>query len=278
MKIRVYFLPCLFLFAISFGIANTTAYSQEKDVVLAQGNPPLTQLMVDKTAGLLQWALEIQLSHEHKSMLQKVLVRAWQTKNKDEIQSTLGMIEIHDKVIQMSEADRNNARGRLQAAFLENFRKEPDDEMSKILVSAYEANHKNSSVNSSAGNNSKQNSNVSKSLVGKWDSYGNYTSYEFFPDGSYVYHAWVKMSNITCATTLITNISGEYSLQGGTLTLNPASGTNEYKYSCPTKTEKKTINDLQEKSLTVNFRRENNLEKACFTDGKKTESCYVKVQ
>jgi hypothetical protein len=278
MKFRVFFLLYLFLFAISFGIANTTAYSQEKDVILVEGNPPLTQLMVDKTAGLLQWSLEIQLSAEHKSMLQKVLVRAWQTKNKGEIQSTLDVIEIHDKVIQMGEADRNSARGRLKTAFLENLRKEPDDEMSRILVSAYEAKHKNSLENSSAGKNSKQNTNVSNSLVGKWDSYGNYTSYEFFPDGRYVYHARVKMSNITCATTLITDIFGEYSLQGGMLTLNPASGTNEYKYSCPTRTEKKTINELQEKSLTVSFRRENNFEKACFTDSEKTESCYVKVQ
>lgn len=139
MKIRVYLASYLLLFAVSFGIVQTTAYSQDRDVVLAQGNPPLTQLMVDKTTGLLEWSLEIRLPAEHKSMLQKVLIRAWQTKNQGEIQSTLNIIDIHDKVVQMSEADRNNVRGRLQAAFLENLRNEPNDEMSRILVSAYEA-------------------------------------------------------------------------------------------------------------------------------------------
>ena len=141
MKIGAYLVSYLLSFAISFGTAASTTNAQDKDAVLAQGDPPLTQTMVDKTTDLLQWSLEIRLSPEHRLALQNVLARAWRAKNKNEIQSTLGILDIHDKVIRMSEADRNNARTQLRAALLENLRKETNDEMSRILVSAYEAAH-----------------------------------------------------------------------------------------------------------------------------------------
>ncbi len=141
MEIRVYLVSYLLLFAVNFGIAHTTIYSQEKDVVLAAGNPPLTQSMVDKTAAFLEWCLEIKLSPEQKSLLQKVSIRAWKSKSPDEMQSTLNLVEIHDKLLTMSDEERNFQKGQLQPAILKNLRSEPNDELSRILLSAYKAAH-----------------------------------------------------------------------------------------------------------------------------------------
>ena len=135
---RNYFTASLFLFVIMFAAAQT-ARTHPQDPILAQGNPPLTQSMVDKSVGFLEWCLEIRISPEHRSMLQKVLIRAWQTKNQAEMKSTLDILDIHDKLAQMSEVERQKMKGPLQTAVLENLRKETNDELSRILASAYEA-------------------------------------------------------------------------------------------------------------------------------------------
>ena len=61
--------------------ASISALAQEAQPtnVLHAGDPPLTQVMVDKTVALLKWVLEIEISAENKSKLQEVIVRAWRT-------------------------------------------------------------------------------------------------------------------------------------------------------------------------------------------------------
>jgi hypothetical protein len=150
---NIYFTVSLFLFVIMFG-AVQTARAHPQDLVLAQGNPPLTQSMVDKSVGLLEWSLEIRMSPEHRSMLQKALMRAWQTKSQEEMKSTVAIVDLHDKLMQMSEVDRQKLKGTLQAAVLENLRKETNDELSRILVSAYEAARTTNAVSTSPSNTS----------------------------------------------------------------------------------------------------------------------------
>ena len=122
-----------------FGAMGKNVYAQADQQILATGNPPLTQLDVDKTVALLKWALEIPIASDHKLKLQKVIVRAWQTKNQLEMESTINMVAIHDQLMAMPETERNARRGVLRSAILENLRRETDDEMSRILVSVYDA-------------------------------------------------------------------------------------------------------------------------------------------
>lgn len=102
---NIYFTVSLFLLVIMFGAVQTPR-AHPQDVVLAQGNPPLTQSMVDKSVGFLEWSLEVRMSPEHRSMLEKVLMRAWQTNSQAEMKSTLDIVDLHDKLVQMSEVDR----------------------------------------------------------------------------------------------------------------------------------------------------------------------------
>jgi hypothetical protein len=137
----------------TFGAAGI-ARAHPQDAVLAQGSPPLTQSMVDKSIGFLEWTLEIQISPQHRSMLQRVVMRAWQTKSQDEMKSTLDIVDIHDKLVRMSDADRNKLKGQLQVAILENLRKETNDELSRSLVAAYEAARATNAVSPSPSNSS----------------------------------------------------------------------------------------------------------------------------
>jgi len=127
-----------FIVAAWIGAFGLLIRAQDNSAILVAGDPPLTQAMVDKSAALIQWALEISISPENKSKLQKVLIRAWQARNAAEMKSTLDIVEVHDNLMKMQPVDRNARRPSMQAAILENLRKDNYDEMSRIILSAYE--------------------------------------------------------------------------------------------------------------------------------------------
>ena len=132
--------PIMFLLIFSlghFGIAS----AQEEDVVLVQGNPPLTQLTVGKSIVLLEWALDIKLSPEHESQIKQALIRAWQTNDRKDINGALEIVEIYEKIAKLSDKERNDARGALQELILKSLRAEPDDELARLLLSAYQSSH-----------------------------------------------------------------------------------------------------------------------------------------
>jgi hypothetical protein len=124
--------------AFILGAVNAAA-AQPRDVVLQAGEPPLTQLMVDKTVAFLRWVLEVEISAEHRSKLQQIIVRSWQTKNKDEIKSTIDIVDLHDKLMQLSPNDREARRAPLQSAIVKSLRNDANDEMSGVLVSLFDA-------------------------------------------------------------------------------------------------------------------------------------------
>jgi hypothetical protein len=276
MKIRRRCLSTLFLLLTA--LCWTTAYSQE-DAVLAPGNPPLKASVFAKTVILVEWALDLKFSEEERLKIANIMIKYWQENNRKEIENALEVVNIYDGLAKAGAEDRKKAKEIIRGEILKNLKSESDDELNRVVIGAYRAAQESASRDSfPAAGGARQNSSAPNALVGKWDSFGNYTSFEFFADGRYLYHARVKMDNLTCATTLTTNITGNYSLQGTSLILEPASGANEFKYSCRSATETKPVGRLEKKYLAVNFKRENGQLKACFTDPQKTESCYVKIE
>jgi hypothetical protein len=274
---KTFIFAILLVIIFSFGnIERALAQPGSESRVIVQGNPPLTESMAAKTIILLEWALDIKFSDDQKKMIIQEVINNWKTNKREEMRVTVEIAETVDNLRKASPEDRNKVKATLQAEILKNLRNDEDDKINQMVLEVYDAARKSSTEDSLTADNSNRNSNGYNSLVGKWDSFGNYTSYEFFPDGSYIYHARVKMTNLTCPTTLITRITGKYSVQGTTLTLNPASGTNEFNYSCPTRTEKKIVDNLEKTTLTLRFDRDENREKFCFArEG--TEACYYKI-
>lgn len=136
----------MFLAAVSFGAFGITAFSQQRDIVLAQGNPPLTQSMLDRTSDFLEWLLDIDLSSEQKSTLKKIIERAWHTQNQAEIKSTLDLVNMHGELLKMSKSERDAKKAEIQSPILEGLRKETGDELSRMMVSAYDSAHASAST------------------------------------------------------------------------------------------------------------------------------------
>jgi endonuclease III len=84
---------------------------------------------------------QIKLSREQELKIKDVLIRAWQTNDREDNKGALEIVETYEKVAKLSEAERNKARGPLHDVILKSIRAEPDDELARLLLSAYESSH-----------------------------------------------------------------------------------------------------------------------------------------
>ena len=132
----------ILLFVILFAVCfYTPAYSQDKDIILVNGNPPLTQLMVGKTIVLLDWVLDLKLSKEQELKIKAILVNEWKKNNTAAIKSTTDIIEVYEKVFKLTGAEQNKLKEKLQPAVLQNLYKQPADELSALVIAAYESRY-----------------------------------------------------------------------------------------------------------------------------------------
>src|SRR5688572_20176732 len=132
MKVRSYFLATLFVFTfLAFGLMPMNAYAQNKEIVLASGNPPLTQAMVNNTMKFLEWALDINLSPAQLSQAQQIIVQSWKTGNEAEIKGTLDIINVYEQLMLLSVPERNSMKEKLREPLMQNIHSNPDDELSK---------------------------------------------------------------------------------------------------------------------------------------------------
>lgn len=149
MKIHRHLLTSLLLFVVGFGAFNPTAYSQENDTILAQGNPPLTKSMAGKTIILLEWALDIRLSREQQTKILQTLIGYWKTKNQAEINNTVEVANLIDGLMKASEENQLKAKETLRPDLLQGLRQDTDDEISQMVLQVYESTHSPNSKNTS---------------------------------------------------------------------------------------------------------------------------------
>ena len=137
MKVRRAFAPILFVFTFfAFDLMCMNAHAQDKEMVLANGNPPLTQSMVNKATKFLEWTLDINLSPAQLSQVQKILIQCWTTGNAMEIKGTLDIISVYEQLMQLNAPERNAMKEELQKLMMQNIQSDPDDDLSKLLLSA----------------------------------------------------------------------------------------------------------------------------------------------
>lgn len=129
------------LLVVGLCVFTATVRSQEKDVVIAQGDPPLTQLMAGKVIVLLDWALELKMSTEQELQIKQILVDTWRSGDRAQIRGALDLIDVYEKVFRMSVPEQNASRGRLRDLILERVRAERRDRLARLLLSMYEASH-----------------------------------------------------------------------------------------------------------------------------------------
>jgi hypothetical protein len=100
----------MILFATFF---YTPSYSQDKEIVLVNGNPPLNQLMIGKTIVLPDWVLDLKLSKDQELKIKDIVVNAWKTKNKAAMKSTTDIIQAYEQVFKLSGAEQNKLKEKM---------------------------------------------------------------------------------------------------------------------------------------------------------------------
>ncbi len=104
MRITYNILLCIVLLTAIF---HVPVYAQNTEVVLVNGSPPLTQLMVGKTIVLLDWVLDLKLSKDQELKIKDIVVNAWKSNNKAAIKSTTDIINLYEQVFKLSSAEQS---------------------------------------------------------------------------------------------------------------------------------------------------------------------------
>src|SRR5215813_3359543 len=93
--------------------------------VLAEGEPALTQDMVDRSCDLLEWALDLQMTSEQRDHARDTLVAAWKAKDKGAIASETQLLAVYGQVARMTPAQRDQARGKVTPELIAKMKKDP---------------------------------------------------------------------------------------------------------------------------------------------------------
>lgn len=109
--------------------------------VLVEGEPPLTQAMVDCSCDLLEWALDLQMTAEQRDHARDTLVASWQAKDHQAIANSTQLLALYDRVARLAPAQRDQARGKTTPELLAQLKKDRKDPLARWLLGVYDAAH-----------------------------------------------------------------------------------------------------------------------------------------
>lgn len=109
--------------------------------VLVEGEPPLTQDMVDRSCDLLEWALDLQMTAEQRDHARETLVASWKAKDHPAIANATRLLALYDRVARLAPAQRDQARGKTTPELLAQLNKDGKDPMARWLLGVHAAAH-----------------------------------------------------------------------------------------------------------------------------------------
>ena len=120
------------------GQDNPFDASTARDTIIVNGQPPLTESMVDLYTNFDRWVMEIPSFPQHRQMVRSILLRDW--KNAADIQRDLTFLAHATRIVQQSAEDRRFSRCQLQPVRVEMMRIAKDP-YSQWLIAAYDRAH-----------------------------------------------------------------------------------------------------------------------------------------
>ncbi len=104
---------------------------------------------------------------------------------------------------------------------------------------------------------------------------GSIFSYKFNPNGTYEFVGYMEVTMYNCTTTLFNNITGRYSVNGSTISLDPSRDFWKNTNSCAASSNKETTKAPTRKTLQFE-RREDEYGKQllCIAEAGAAETCY----
>ena len=236
-----------YVLAIIFTAAMfaTATVAQSRNVI-ADGQPPLTQTMVNRLTRLMEWSLNTDLNDEEHTALRSAVMSYWQRQDEMEIKAVLNMLDFEQKLVTATEEKKRELQPQIQDGVIKAMKEDPNDPMNQVLAAAYRRSRTASAPTGSAGSfgdivgrwqvshmNSLTTQNVYSGAIG--DSNGMIAEFDIKPDGRIIYSFYLSQVNYGCTTKLKTTKSGRASVDGSQIVFNYATGTTTSQDSCNAK-------------------------------------------
>ncbi|HLA94921.1 MAG TPA: hypothetical protein VK612_04310 [Pyrinomonadaceae bacterium] len=144
-----------------------------------------------------------------------------------------------------------------------------------VAVQAYSAYGQSSEITgywktASVGSIQYQNRVTGASKPGR----GSLFTYKFSPNGSYEYIGYMEITMYNCTMTLFNQIKGKYSVNGSTISLNPARDFWKNTNSCSASSNKQQTKTPTKKTLEFQTKTDDySKQLLCLTEGE-SETCY----
>lgn len=271
-------------------LCSSISFAQSRNV-LADGNPPLTQTMVNRLTSLLEWSLDVNLTNEERAELKNIVVSYWKNGDEKSVKSILDTLAFEEKLATASEENKQKIKPDLKKELLKVFRQDKNEPLSRLLLSAFERNSgaKNSD---SVGQSSKKSL---ENLVGRWQvSHGNSVTtqniysgaigdanamiaeYDIKANGSVIFSFYLSQNNYGCVTKVKTSKTGRVSVSGNQLIFNYDKGSTTSSDSCNAKNNYTKSLGKTSEDFSFELKRENGKEQFCFANDK-LKDCAMRL-
>ena len=252
----------IFLAILTFGLLTVSALAQTtNDKVLAQGNPPLTQGMVDKSREVFEFAFGGTLTEKEKQSFQDYLIAHWESSNTETIKATQELVGFYDKAAGLTKEKLVEIQAQLRDPLVRDLRNSADrDPFAKMLVGAYDRirglNAKQGGDLQPAPQDARQagaaGGSIPKEILGEWvksntsnmtitnpgtgafaPPSGEKIILHFYHDGTYKGAYFVQSSmSVGCTMTVYMPSTGVYRVEGNKLHLTEKSSRTISKDTC----------------------------------------------
>ena len=268
-------------------ILFAAAVSAQSKNVIADGQPPLTQTMVNRLTRLMEWSLNTDFTDDERTALKSAVTGYWQRQDQRNIKSVLGILDFEQKLATATEEKKQEVQPRLVEALLKAMTDEPNDPLNQVLSSAYRRAHNAAAPAVSAGRladiagrwqvshmNSLTTQNMYSGAIG--DSNGMIAEFDIKPDGRVIYSFYLSQVNYGCTTKLKTSKTGRVTVNGSRLTFNYATGTTTSQDSCNAKYNYTKDLGLTTDVFDFNLNSKDGKRQLCFANDK-LKDCAVKL-
>lgn len=276
------------IFAILLSIAP--AFAQGKNV-LADGEPPLTQSMVNRLVGLMEWSLKAEFSADERVALRNSVVGYWRSSDEKSIKSVLDILAFEQKLSAASSDQKQSLQPQIQQSLVKAFEEDPSDPMNEVLLNVYRRSNGDSTdaraVSNGGGSlaelvgrwqvshmNSVTTQNVYSGAIG--DANGMIAEFDIKPNGRVIYSFYLSQVNYGCTTRIKTSKTGRVSVNGATVTFDYDTGTTTSQDSCNAKYNYTKNLGRTSDVYEFGFKSENGKQHFCFADAK-LKDCAVKL-
>ncbi|MBX7170352.1 MAG: hypothetical protein K1X72_05295 [Pyrinomonadaceae bacterium] len=231
----------LFSFSISAQGTNET--------VLVNGNPPLTQTMVEQMQLFFEWVLDKKFNQSQNQKLKKLLIEEWKSGNKSDITDALKLMAIPGALEKFSAKDQKLIHDKFQLALLEQIQKQPENALSELLS---EVQKNNDILNQPSNGTISQKANFNPAnFAGEWlyrisgsiitytnnaggyaDPSGELSGYKLHSDGTYEHGYLLSSSLYGCNTKIFGYETGTWTVEGNRMIFQDKTASLTSKDSC----------------------------------------------